>query len=131
MLDMARRKSPMPSESRLPILPALITAVFEAKATLGESLARITPGDLNLLPLSVRSEANENAYKMAHFGGSTEGHCSTARSGSSMGALSLTGDPRRWPLEPGLGGVLRTEDPYWYRCPLRSTPEAQTLRRPS
>src|SRR4026209_83302 len=29
----------------------------------------------------------------------------------------LTGDPRRWPNEPGMGGVVRMLDPYTYRCP--------------
>ena len=106
-------------------------AVFEAKATLGESLARITPGDLNRFFLCLSgSEANENAYKMARLLTGRQKVIARRRSyhGSSMGALSLTGDPRRWPLEPGLGGVLRTEDPYWYRCPLRSTPEACSKR---
>ena len=34
-----------------------------------------------------------------------------------MGALSLTGDWRRPPLEPGIPGVVRAEDCYCDRCP--------------
>ena len=37
--------------------------------------------------------------------------------GASYGAISLTGDPRRPPLEPGIPGVLKVLDPYCYRCP--------------
>lgn len=37
--------------------------------------------------------------------------------GASHGAIALTGDPRRWPNEPGglMGGVVRVFDPYKYR----------------
>jgi taurine--2-oxoglutarate transaminase len=31
--------------------------------------------------------------------------------------MTLTGDPRRWPAEPGIPGVVRMLDPYTYRCP--------------
>ncbi len=102
-------------------------AVFETKAALGESLARITPGDLNRFFLCLSgSEANENAYKMARLLTGRQKVIARRRSyhGSSMGALSLTGDTRRWPLEPGLWGVLRTEDPYCYRCPLGASPKS-------
>ncbi|MEE2789255.1 MAG: aminotransferase class III-fold pyridoxal phosphate-dependent enzyme [Myxococcota bacterium] len=99
-------------------------AVFETKAALGEALARICPGDLNRFFLCLSgSEAIENAYKMARL--LTGRHKVIARRrsyhGASMGALSLTGDPRRWPMEPGLWGVLRAEDPYCYRCPFGLT----------
>ncbi len=95
-------------------------AVFETKARLGEKLAQITPGDLNRFFFCLSgSEAVENAYKMARLLTGRKKVIARRRSyhGASMGALSLTGDPRRWPLEPGLWGVLRAEDPYCYRCP--------------
>ena len=95
-------------------------AVFEAKAKLGESLAAITPGDLNRFFLCLSgSEANENAYKMARLITGRQKVIARRRSyhGASMGSLSLTGDWRRWPTEPGIPGVLRAEDPYCYRCP--------------
>jgi taurine--2-oxoglutarate transaminase len=31
--------------------------------------------------------------------------------------MTLTGDPRRLPAEPGIPGVVRMFDPYTYRCP--------------
>src|SRR5207342_3446537 len=37
--------------------------------------------------------------------------------GATHGSISLTGDPRRWPAEPGMAGVVRALDPYTYRCP--------------
>ena len=37
--------------------------------------------------------------------------------GATHGSIMLTGDPRRWPNEPGMGGVVRMLDPYTYRCP--------------
>ncbi|MFL6037718.1 MAG: aminotransferase class III-fold pyridoxal phosphate-dependent enzyme, partial [Gaiellaceae bacterium] len=37
--------------------------------------------------------------------------------GGTAGAMMLTGDPRRWPAEPGIPGVVRMFDPYTYRCP--------------
>jgi taurine--2-oxoglutarate transaminase len=38
--------------------------------------------------------------------------------GATAGAISLTGDPRRWANEPGIPGVVRFFDPYAYRSHL-------------
>jgi taurine--2-oxoglutarate transaminase len=38
--------------------------------------------------------------------------------GATAGAISLTGDPRRWANEPGIPGVVRFFDPYKYRSHL-------------
>ena len=94
-------------------------AVFETKARLGEALAEITPGDLNHFFLCLSgADANENALKIARLVTGRQKVIARRRSyhGATMGALSLTGDSRRWSVEPGLWGVLRTEDPYCYRC---------------
>jgi taurine---2-oxoglutarate transaminase len=65
------------------------------------------------------AEANENAIKLARW--YTGRHKIVARyrsyHGATAGAISLTGDPRRWAAEPGLPGVVRMLDPYTYRCP--------------
>jgi taurine--2-oxoglutarate transaminase len=101
-------------------------AVFEAKARLGEKLAEVTPPGLDKFFLCLSgAEANENALKIARMVTGRDKVIARRRSyhGASMGALSLTGDPRRWPGEPGLWGVLRTEDPYCYRCPFGLTPD--------
>jgi taurine--2-oxoglutarate transaminase len=65
------------------------------------------------------AEANENAIKLARW--YTGRHKVIARyrsyHGATAGAITLTGDPRRWPAEPGIPGVVRMLDPYTYRCP--------------
>lgn len=95
-------------------------AVFEAKARLGELLAEITPEGMEHFFLCLSgAEAVENAYKIARMVTGRQKVIARRQSyhGASMGALSLTGDPRRWPLEPGLWGVVRAEDPDCHRCP--------------
>lgn len=95
-------------------------AVFEAKAALGERLARVTPGDIDRFFLCLSgAEAVENALKIARLVTGRPKVIARRRSyhGASFGALSLTGDRRRLALEPGLWGVVRAEDPYCHRCP--------------
>ena len=44
--------------------------------------------------------------------------------GATAGAISLTGDPRRWASEPGLPGIVRYWGPYLYRSAFHaSTPD--------
>ena len=38
-----------------------------------------------------------------------------------MGAMTASGDLRRWPVEPGVPGIVRVFDPYCYRCPFGHT----------
>jgi taurine---2-oxoglutarate transaminase len=92
----------------------------EARSTLARMLAEITPGDLQMsFFTNGGAEANENAIKLARW--YTGRHKVIARyrsyHGATAGAISLTGDPRRWHAEPGLPGVVRMLDPYTYRCP--------------
>jgi taurine---2-oxoglutarate transaminase len=92
----------------------------EARSTLARLLAEITPGDLQMsFFTNGGAEANENAIKLARW--YTGRHKVIARyrsyHGATAGAMTLTGDPRRWPAEPGIPGVVRMLDPYTYRCP--------------
>jgi taurine---2-oxoglutarate transaminase len=87
----------------------------EARARLGAKLANITPGDIDTFFFTNGgAEANENAIKIARF--FTGRHKILARyrsyHGATAGAIALTGDPRRWAVEPGLPGVVRVLDPY-------------------
>jgi taurine---2-oxoglutarate transaminase len=80
----------------------------------------VTPGDLSMsFFTNGGAEANENATKLARW--YTGRHKIVARyrsyHGATAGAITLTGDPRRWPAEPGIPGVVRMLDPYTYRCP--------------
>jgi taurine---2-oxoglutarate transaminase len=92
----------------------------EPRSTLARMLAEITPGDLQMsFFTNGGAEANENAIKLARW--YTGRHKIIARyrsyHGATGGAITLTGDPRRWPAEPGISGVVRMLDPYTYRCP--------------
>jgi taurine--2-oxoglutarate transaminase len=92
----------------------------EARSTLARLLAEVTPGDLQMsFFTNGGAEANENAVKLARW--YTGRHKIVARyrsyHGATAGAITLTGDPRRWPAEPGIPGVVRMLDPYTYRCP--------------
>src|SRR5271155_6097700 len=87
----------------------------EVRARLGAKLAEITPGDIDTFFFTNGgAEANENAIKIARF--FTGRHKIMARyrsyHGATAGAVSLTGDPRRWAAEPGIPGVVRVLDPY-------------------
>jgi len=92
--------------------PFMATAV---RARLGEKLAQITPGDIDTFFFTNGgAEANENAIKLARF--FTGRHKIIARyrsyHGATAGAISLTGDPRRWAAEPAMPGVIHVLDPY-------------------
>jgi len=92
----------------------------EPRSTLARLLADVTPGDLAMsFFTNGGAEANENAIKLARW--YTGRHKVIARyrsyHGATAGAITLTGDPRRWPAEPGMPGVVRMFDPYTYRCP--------------
>jgi taurine---2-oxoglutarate transaminase len=87
----------------------------EPRARLGAKLAEIAPGDIDTFFFTNGgAEANENAIKIARF--FTGRHKILARyrsyHGATAGAISLTGDPRRWAVEPGMPGVVHVLDPY-------------------
>jgi taurine--2-oxoglutarate transaminase len=87
----------------------------EVRARLGQKLAQICPGDIDVFFFTNGgAEANENAIKLARF--YTGRHKIMARyrsyHGGTAGAITLTGDPRRWAAEPGIPGVVHVLDPY-------------------
>ena len=87
----------------------------EVRARLGEKLAQISPGDIDTFFFTNGgAEANENAIKLARFFTGRNKIIARYRSyhGATAGAISLTGDPRRWAVEPGMPGVIHVLDPY-------------------
>jgi taurine--2-oxoglutarate transaminase len=87
----------------------------EARARLGQKLAEITPGDIEVFFFTNGgAEANENAIRIARL--FTGRHKILARyrsyHGGTAGSLTLTGDPRRWAMEPGMPGIIHVPHPY-------------------
>lgn len=98
----------------------------EARGLLGKRLAEITPGNLKKTFFCLGgAEANENAIKLARF--YTGRHKIMARyrsyHGATHGAIALTGDYRRLPVEPAMPGAVHFLDPFCYRCPFGLTPQ--------
>jgi taurine---2-oxoglutarate transaminase len=96
--------------------PGMATRV---RAEIGPLLAAHTPGDLDTFFFTLGgAESNENAIKLARQFTGRQKIITRYRSyhGATSGAITLTGDPRRWANEPGLPGVIRAFDPYEYRC---------------
>jgi taurine--2-oxoglutarate transaminase len=98
--------------------PGMATPV---RARIGRMLSALTPGDLNHFFFTLGgAEANENAIRIARMVTGRQKIMARYRSyhGATLGAVSLTGDPRRWANEPGIPGVVRFFDPYKYRSHL-------------
>jgi taurine--2-oxoglutarate transaminase len=94
------------------VQPAFAT---EVRGLLGQKLAQVLPGDLNKVFFTLGgAEAVENAIKFArHYTGRYKVLARyRAYHGATMGAMTLTGDPRRWANEPGLVGVVRYPDTH-------------------
>ncbi len=91
----------------------------EVRGRLGELLAEVTPGDLKKFFFTLGgAEANENALRMARAVTGRQKVMAYHRSyhGATAGAISATGDPRRWAYEPGVPGMVRVLDPWrWAR----------------
>ena len=86
----------------------------EVRAKLGAKLAQICPGDIDVFFFTNGgAEANESAMKLARWVTGRLKILSFYRSyhGSTAGAISVTGDPRRW-TEPSIPGVVHVLNPY-------------------
>ncbi|MDB4960029.1 MAG: aminotransferase class-III [Myxococcales bacterium] len=94
-------------------------AVFPAKTELAQRLlAMAGPGFSKVFFTLGGAEANENAIKIARLVTGRLKMIARYRSyhGASMGALALTGDWRRAPLEPLIPGVVHVHDCECERC---------------
>lgn len=99
-------------------------------ARLAEMLAELTPGDLNrVFFTNGGTEAVEYAIRIARQ--VTGRHKVVTRyqsyHGSTLGAISATGENRRFYAEPAASGFVKTLDPYRYRCPFCADRERCTL----
>jgi taurine--2-oxoglutarate transaminase len=77
------------------------------------------------------AEATENAIRMARLHTGRHKVLSTYRSyhGGTAGAITMTGDPRRWASEPGTAGMVKFWGPYPYRSAFHSADEAEETTR--
>jgi taurine--2-oxoglutarate transaminase len=102
----------------------------EPRALLGARLSEITPGDMDTFFFTNGgAEAVENAIRIARVVTGRHKILTRYRSyhGGTAGALTLTGDPRRWASEPGIPGVVRIPD--FHRWAKRDPePVAEVLR---
>jgi taurine--2-oxoglutarate transaminase len=104
----------------------------DARSEAARLIAELAPGDLNMVFFTNGgAEANENAIRMAKLFTGRSKVLSSYRSyhGATTGAISLTGDPRRWPNEPGLPGAVHFWGPYPYRSAFYSTSDAEETER--
>lgn len=90
----------------------------ESRSTLAKMLIDRLPDSFGkIFFTNAGADANENAIKIARMYTGRNKVFSRYRSyhGSSFGAGNLTGEPRRYPLEPGIPGFVKFFDPYVYR----------------
>ena len=95
-------------------------------------IAERAPGDLDMVFFTNGgAEAAENAVRMAKVHTGRLKVLTTYRSyhGATAGAISLTGDPRRWANEPGMPGAVKFWGPYTYRSAFHSADDAQECER--
>ncbi len=96
------------------VAPGIAT---ESRSTLARLLSEVCPPSINrFFFTNGGADANENALKIARSVSGKFKVLARYRSyhGGTYGAISLTGDPRRPPVEPGIPGVVRIPDFYPY-----------------
>jgi taurine--2-oxoglutarate transaminase len=101
-----------------------------ARAELGRLLAQIAPGSLNKVFFTQGgAEAVEDGMKIARAYTGRSKFISRYRSyhGQTHGAGSLTGESRRWSVEPAVPGVFYAPAPYCYRCDFGHKPQTCNL----
>ena len=105
---------------------------YDARSEAARLIAELAPGDLDVVMFTNGgAEAVEYAVRMARLHTSRPKILAAYRSyhGGTAGAITLTGEPRRWASEPGMPGVVHYWGPYLYRSPFHATSEAQECER--
>lgn len=93
----------------------------EPRAKLAKKIVELMPDNMGkVFFTNAGAESNENAIKIARMFTGKSKVFSRYRSyhGSSFGSGNLTGEPRRYALEPGIPGFVKFFDPYIYREPI-------------
>ena len=95
----------------------------ESRSEAARMISELAPGDLNrVFFTNGGAEATENAMRMARLHTGRNKVLTAYRSyhGATNGAITATGDPRRWPSEPGMPGIIHFWGPYPYRSAFHS-----------
>jgi taurine--2-oxoglutarate transaminase len=97
-----------------------------ARAELSKLLLEVLPEGLTKFFFTTSgTDANEAAFKIARMYTGKTKIISRYRSyhGSTSSSVAATGDPRRWPMEPGGKGqgVIFSPEVNCYKCPIRHT----------
>jgi len=95
-------------------------------------ICELAPDDLDMVFFTNGgAEATENAVRMARGHTGRFKVLTTYRSyhGATNGAITMTGDPRRWPSEPGMPGAVKFWGPYLYRSAFHATSEDEECTR--
>jgi taurine--2-oxoglutarate transaminase len=104
----------------------------DARSEAARLIVELAPGDLEMVFFTNGgAEATENAIRMARLHTGRHKILTTYRSyhGSTGGAITLTGDPRRWGSEPGIPGVVKFWGPYTYRSAFHSRDDDEECER--
>ena len=110
-------------------------APFHANADRSEAarlIAEVAPPGMNkVFFTNGGAEATENALRMARLHTGRHKVLAAYRSyhGSTAASITMTGDPRRWPSEPLVSGVVHYFGPYLYRSSFHATTEAEECER--
>jgi taurine--2-oxoglutarate transaminase len=108
------------------VFPGMAT---EPRAKLGKLLNEVTPSHITkFFFTNGGAEANEAAIRTARLYTGRHKILSRYRSyhGGTHGAMMLTGEPRRWPNEPGAPGFVKVMDPVPYSYSFGQTEAEQT-----
>jgi taurine--2-oxoglutarate transaminase len=104
----------------------------EATAEAARLICEVAPGHLNrVFFTNGGAEAIENAIRMARLHTGRHKVLSAYRSyhGATAAAITATGDPRRWPSEPGAPGFMKFWGPYPYRSAFHAGNAAEECKR--
>lgn len=104
----------------------------QATSEAARLIAEVAPGDLNrVFFTNGGAEAIENAIRMARLHTGRHKVLTAYRSyhGATAGAITATGDPRRWASEPGAPGFARFWGPYPYRSAFHATTAHEECER--
>ncbi len=108
------------------------TFANDARSEAARLISEVAPDGLDsVFFTNGGAEANENAIRMARLHTGRHKVLAMYRSyhGATAGSITLTGDPRRWPSEPGMAGVVHFWGPYTYRSAFHSENDEQEGER--